>query len=92
MGPNASRNTSVVALMAVFGLGICFVIVGAISEEYKAALGLSNADLGNLTLALFLTSSIVQFHPCSRATSSSPKPGMATMRSWPQRASLSALA
>jgi fucose permease len=60
MGPNASRNTSVVALMAVFGLGICFVIVGAISEEYKAALGLSNADLGNLTLALFLTSSIVQ--------------------------------
>jgi fucose permease len=60
MGPTASRNTSVVALMAVFGLGICFVIVGAISEEYKAALGLSNADLGNLTLALFLTSSIVQ--------------------------------
>ena len=60
MGPNASRNTSVVALMAVFGLAICFVIVGAISEEYKAALGLSNADLGNLTLALFLTSSIVQ--------------------------------
>jgi len=60
MEPNASRNTSVVALMAVFGLGICFVIVGAISEEYKAALGLSNADLGNLTLALFLTSSIVQ--------------------------------
>jgi fucose permease len=46
--------------MSVFGLGICFVTVGAISEEYKAALGLSNADLGNLTLALFLTSSIVQ--------------------------------
>jgi fucose permease len=60
MGSNASRNTSVVALTAVFGLGICFVIVGAISEEYKAALGLSNSDLGNLTLALFLTSSIVQ--------------------------------
>ena len=60
MEPTSTRNTSVVALMAVFGLGICFVIVGAISEEYKAALGLSNADLGNLTLALFLTSSIVQ--------------------------------
>jgi len=60
MEPTASRNTSVVALMAVFGLAICFVIVGAISEEYKAALGLTNADLGNLTLALFLTSSIVQ--------------------------------
>jgi fucose permease len=47
-----------VALMAVFGLGICFVIVGAISVEYQAALNISN--IGNLTLALFLTSAIVQ--------------------------------
>ena len=60
MAGTSRTQTSVVALMAVFGLGICFVIVGAISEEYKAALGLSNADLGNLTLALFLTSAIVQ--------------------------------
>jgi len=46
MAGTSRTQTSVVALMAVFGLGICFVIVGAISEEYKAALGLSNADLG----------------------------------------------
>lgn len=53
-----TRKTSIVALMAVFGLGICFVIVGAISVEYQAALNISN--IGNLTLALFLTSAIVQ--------------------------------
>src|SRR5512137_2118892 len=58
MPPTASRNTSIVALMAVFGLAICFVIVGAISVEYQAALNISN--IGNLTLALFLTSAIVQ--------------------------------
>ena len=58
MQPTASKSTSIVALMAVFGLGICFVIVGAISVEYQAALNISN--IGNLTLALFLTSAIVQ--------------------------------
>jgi fucose permease len=58
MAPTASRNTSIVALMSVFGLGICFVIVGAISVEYQKALNFTN--IGNLTLALFLTSSIVQ--------------------------------
>ncbi len=58
MEPTASKSTSIVALMAVFGLGICFVIVGAISVEYQAALSISN--IGNLTLALFLTSAIVQ--------------------------------
>jgi fucose permease len=58
MEPTATRNTSIVALMAVFGLAICFIIVGAISVEYQAALGISN--IGNLTLALFLTSAIVQ--------------------------------
>jgi fucose permease len=58
MSPTASRNTSIVALMSVFGLGICFVIVGAISVEYQKALNFTN--IGNLTLALFLTSAIVQ--------------------------------
>jgi fucose permease len=58
MEPTASKSTSLVALMAVFGLAICFIIVGAISVEYQAALGISN--IGNLTLALFLTSAIVQ--------------------------------
>jgi fucose permease len=60
MESTASRSTSIVALMAVFGLAICFIIVGAISVEYKAALNLDNSDIGNLALALFLTSSIVQ--------------------------------
>jgi fucose permease len=53
-----TRRTSIVALMAVFGLGICFVIIGAISVEYKAALGIAN--IGDLTLALFLTSALVE--------------------------------
>jgi fucose permease len=58
MAPTASRNTSIVALMSVFGLGVCFVIIGAISVEYQKALNIAN--IGDLTLALFLTSAIVQ--------------------------------
>ncbi len=58
MAPTHTRNTSIVALMAVFGLAICFIIVGAISVEYQAALDIPN--IGDLTLALFLTSAIVQ--------------------------------
>jgi fucose permease len=58
MAPTASRNTSIVALMSVFGLGICFVIVGAISVEYQKALNIPN--IGDLALALFLTSAIVE--------------------------------
>jgi len=58
--PKASTMTPIVALMAVFGLAISFIIVGAISEELKKALQITNADIGNLALALFLTSSIVQ--------------------------------
>jgi fucose permease len=52
--------TSVVALMAVFSLGISFIILGSISEELKKDLGISNAGIGNLVFALFLTSTIVQ--------------------------------
>ena len=58
MAPTASRNTSIVALMAVFGLAICFIIVGAISVDYQKALNIPN--IGDLTFALFLTSAIVQ--------------------------------
>lgn len=46
--------------MAVFGLGICFVIVGAISVDYQKALQLTNSQIGDLTLALFLSSAIVE--------------------------------
>ena len=55
-----TRMTSVVALMAVFSLGISFIIIGAISEELKRALNVTNAEIGNLAFALFLTSMIVQ--------------------------------
>jgi fucose permease len=60
MDQNASKSTSIVALMAVFSLGIAFVIIGAISEELKGALGVTNAEIGSLAFALFLTSMIVQ--------------------------------
>jgi len=52
--------TSIVALMAVFSLGISFIIIGAISEELKRDLAITNAQIGSLVLALFLTSVIVQ--------------------------------
>jgi fucose permease len=58
MAGTAQKQTSIVALMSVFGLGIAFVIVGAISVEYAKALRIDN--IGNLTFALFLTSCIVQ--------------------------------
>jgi fucose permease len=60
MQPTATRMTSIVALMAVFGLGICFIIIGAISEELKRELAITNAEIGSLVLALFLTSVVVQ--------------------------------
>jgi len=60
MERTATRMTSVVALMAVFSLGISFIIIGAISEELKRDLAITNAEIGNLVLALFLTSMIVQ--------------------------------
>jgi fucose permease len=61
MDQNASKSTSIVALMAVFSLGIAFVIIGAISEELKGALqGVTNAEIGSLAFTLFLTSMVVQ--------------------------------
>jgi fucose permease len=60
MAGTSRTQTSIVALMAVFSLGIAFIIVGAVSEELKTALGVTNAEIGNLTLALFLTSVFVQ--------------------------------
>ncbi len=60
MEEKGNKMTAVVALMAVFSLGICFIIIGAISEEMKNGLGFTNAEIGNLAFALFLTSMIVQ--------------------------------
>lgn len=60
MEKTTRRQTSLVALMAVFSLGISFIIIGSVSEELKTALGVTNAEIGNLVLALFLTSVVVQ--------------------------------
>jgi fucose permease len=60
MEAKATRMTSIVALMAVFSLGISFIIIGAISEELKRDLAITNAEIGNLISALFLTSVIMQ--------------------------------
>jgi FHS family glucose/mannose:H+ symporter-like MFS transporter len=60
MDSKANRMTSIVALMAVFGVGIAFIIVGAISEELKKEIGITNAEIGTLVSALFFTSMIVQ--------------------------------
>jgi fucose permease len=60
MDEKGTKMTAVVALTAVFTLGICFIIVGAISEELKKGLGIDNAQIGSLASALFFTSMIVQ--------------------------------
>lgn len=60
MREKSTKTTAVVALMAVFGLGISFIIIGAVSEELKQSLGIKNPEIGHLILALFLTSMIVQ--------------------------------
>ena len=56
-----SKMTAVVALMAVFTLAICFIILGAISVELMGALGINEGQFGSLVMGLFLTSCIVQF-------------------------------
>ncbi|MDD4182368.1 MAG: MFS transporter [Candidatus Omnitrophica bacterium] len=52
--------TAIVALMSVFTLAICFVVIGAVSVELKSALGIGNGEIGTLVLTLFLTACIVQ--------------------------------
>lgn len=54
------KLTGVVALMAVFTLAVCFILIGSISEEIKAKLGIDNSQVGSLASALFFTSLIVQ--------------------------------
>lgn len=55
------KMAAVVALMAVFSLAICFIILGAISVELMEALGINEGQFGSLAMGLFLTSCIVQF-------------------------------
>jgi fucose permease len=54
------KRTAIVALMAVFSLAICFIILGSISVELMEALKIDEAQFGSLVMALFLTSCVVQ--------------------------------
>ncbi|MFH1942331.1 MAG: MFS transporter [bacterium] len=55
-----NKKTAVVALMAVFTLAICFIILGAVSVELMGSLGIDEGRFGSLVMGLFLTSCIVQ--------------------------------
>jgi len=57
---NMSKMTAVVAIMAVFSLAICFILLGAISVELMASLNINEGQFGSLVMGLFLTSCIVQ--------------------------------
>jgi len=55
------KLTVVVAIMSVFTLAVCFVMIGSVSEELKAKVGISNSDLGTLMSTFALTCMVVQF-------------------------------
>lgn len=55
------KMTAVVALMSVFSIAICFIILGSISIELMKSLQIDEGRFGSLVMALFLTSCIVQF-------------------------------
>jgi fucose permease len=55
-----NKTVAVVALMAVFTLGVCFIILGTSSTDLMLALQIDEAQFGSLIMALFLTSCIVQ--------------------------------
>ena len=54
------KMTAVVALMAVFSVAICFIILGSISVELMAALQINEGQFGSLVMSLFLTCCVVQ--------------------------------
>lgn len=55
-----NKMPAVVALVAVFTLAICLIILGSISTELMTALGIDSGQFGTLVTALFLTSCLVQ--------------------------------
>jgi fucose permease len=55
-----NKMTAIVALMAVFTLAVCFIVLGSISVELMAALGINAGQFGTLVMAFYLTSCIVQ--------------------------------
>jgi fucose permease len=60
MEKNNYNKAAIVALMSVFTLAICFIILGAISVELMASLNIDAGQFGTLVLGVFLTSCIVQ--------------------------------
>ncbi|MDO9340352.1 MAG: MFS transporter [Bacteroidales bacterium] len=54
------KMTVIVALMAVFTLAICFIILGSISVELMNVLKINAGQFGTLVMSLFLTSCVVQ--------------------------------
>lgn len=54
------KRAAITALMAVFTLAICFIILGSISVELMASLGITSGQFGTLVFSFFLTSCIVQ--------------------------------
>ena len=54
------NRAAAVALMAVLSLAVCFIILGSISVELMAELGIDSGQFGNLVFGLFLTSCLVQ--------------------------------
>jgi fucose permease len=55
-----NKMTAAVALMAVFSLAVCFILLGSVSSDLMGALGIDEARFGSLIMALFLTSCVVQ--------------------------------
>ncbi|MBP1768857.1 MAG: transporter, partial [Candidatus Aminicenantes bacterium] len=54
------KMTAVIALMSVFSVAISFIILGSVSVELMAALGIDEGQFGTLIMALFLTCCVVQ--------------------------------
>jgi fucose permease len=52
--------TAVVAIMAVFTLAVCFIMIGSISVELMAKLNLTERDIGTLVFVFSLTGLVVQ--------------------------------
>ena len=54
------KMTSIVAIMAVFTLAVCFVMIGAASVELMAKLGLAEGQIGIMVLLFSLTCIVAQ--------------------------------
>ncbi len=54
------KMTSIVAIMAVFTLAVCFVMIGAASVELEARLSLTKGQLGLMVLLFSLTCIVAQ--------------------------------